>query len=92
MSVCVRASEALKLVVTGGCELPCGYWALNPSPLEEQPSTNMAELSLQSQLSLNLFLMFFDHATLSKIVSASSAPAHLAPRQLMTAAPDKRQD
>ena len=32
--VCVRVSGT---GVTDSCELPCGYWELNPSPLEEQP-------------------------------------------------------
>lgn len=26
--------------VTGGCELPCQCWELNPSPLKEQPVLN----------------------------------------------------
>ena len=33
--------------VTDRCEMPCGYWALNASPLEEQPVLLTAEPSLQ---------------------------------------------
>lgn len=31
--------------VAGSCELPRGYWELNPGPLEEQPVFLTAELS-----------------------------------------------
>ena len=34
--------------VTDGCELPCGFWELNPSLLEEQPVSFAAELSPRS--------------------------------------------
>ncbi|KAL6074356.1 hypothetical protein STEG23_012106, partial [Scotinomys teguina] len=33
--------------VTDSCELPCGFWDLNPGPLEEQPVLLTAEPSLQ---------------------------------------------
>ena len=36
--------------VTGGCELPCGCWELNPGPLEEQPVLVTTEPSLQPNL------------------------------------------
>jgi hypothetical protein len=39
--------KVLDLEVTGSCELPCGCWHLNPSPLEEQsvPPCNPKEWS-----------------------------------------------
>ena len=57
-----RSSET-GIGVTDSCELPCGFWELNPSPLEEQPVLLTAEPSLQpSILSFksenNFFLLF----------------------------------
>lgn len=36
-----------KTGVAGGCELPCGFWDLNPGPLEEQTLLLTAELPIQ---------------------------------------------
>jgi hypothetical protein len=47
MCFCVKMSD---LGVTDSCELPCGYWDLNPGPLEELPVPSTAEPSLQSQV------------------------------------------
>jgi hypothetical protein len=40
----VRYSATGVIVI---CELPCGYWGMNPGPLEEQPIFLTAEPSLQ---------------------------------------------
>ena len=37
MHFCVSVSYFPEIGVTDGCELPCGCWELNLSPLEEQP-------------------------------------------------------
>jgi hypothetical protein len=42
-----RAANPLELELENGCELPCGYWESNLSPLEEQPVLLAAEQSLQ---------------------------------------------
>jgi hypothetical protein len=36
--------------ITGGCELPCGYWELNSGPLEKQSVLLPAEPALQHQM------------------------------------------
>jgi hypothetical protein len=36
--------------IIDSCELPCGYWELNPGLLEEQPVLLTAETSLQPKL------------------------------------------
>ena len=33
--------------VTNGCELPRGFWEVNPGPLQEQPEILTAQPSLQ---------------------------------------------
>lgn len=38
--------------VTGGCELPCGSWESNWSPLKKQPVLLIAKQSLQPQVFL----------------------------------------
>lgn len=35
--MCVEGFRSPGTRVTDRCELPCGFWKLNPSPLEEQP-------------------------------------------------------
>ena len=50
MYVCIlheRSLDHLGLELKGGCELPCGFWELNPNPLEEGPVLLTAELFLQ---------------------------------------------
>ena len=42
--------------VTDNCELPCGYWELNPGPLEEQAVLLTAEPSLQILLLIFCFV------------------------------------
>jgi len=36
--------------VTDGCEPPCGFWELNPSPLQEQQVLLISKPSLQPHL------------------------------------------
>lgn len=43
--------RSLGTVVTDSCGLPCGYWGLNPGPLEELPLLLTANLSLQPSIS-----------------------------------------
>ena len=38
--------------VTDSCELPCGYWELNPGPLEEQPVLLTTEPSPQPEYTI----------------------------------------
>jgi hypothetical protein len=47
------------LEVTDGCKLPCGYWGLNPGPLEEQPVLLTTEPSLQPPRSINILNAIF---------------------------------
>ena len=45
-----RPEVGVRSPVTGvpdGSELPCGYWELDPGPLEEQPMLLTTEPSLQ---------------------------------------------
>lgn len=55
MCIGVRVSGPLGTGVTDSCELPCGYWELNPSPLEEQPVPLTTEPSFQP---LNFYFYF----------------------------------
>jgi hypothetical protein len=58
MYVCVRVSD---LGFTDSCELPCGCWALNPVPLEEQPAFFTREPSLQPHENVFLLFVFVFH-------------------------------
>lgn len=42
-----RVSDAPGAGVIVGCDLPCGFWELNPSPMEDQPMLITIETSLQ---------------------------------------------
>jgi hypothetical protein len=42
---------------TDNCELPCGFWELNPGPLEEQPRLLTTQPSLQPR-AVCLFCFF----------------------------------
>jgi hypothetical protein len=44
--------------ITDSCELPCGCWELDLSPLEEQPVLFTAELYLQPPDYFFLYLRF----------------------------------
>jgi hypothetical protein len=45
--------------VTDSCELTCGYWELNPGPLEEQPVLLTADIS-PVHLFVYLFIYLFE--------------------------------
>ena len=48
VSVCASASDLLELELqTVSCELPYGWWELNPGPSEEQSVLLIAKMSLQ---------------------------------------------
>ena len=52
--------RSLETGVTDNCELPYGYWELNPGPLEKQPVLLTTEPSLQSRS--NEFLRSFSRS------------------------------
>lgn len=45
--MCIDGHFACMYEVANGCELPCGFWELNPAPLEELSVLLTAEPSLQ---------------------------------------------
>jgi hypothetical protein len=48
-----RLLDLLEIGIVDDCEPPCGYWELNPGPLQEQQVFYIAELSFQPQMSLS---------------------------------------
>lgn len=52
-----KASAPLKLELDG-CEPPCGFWEINPCPLQEQ-ALLPTETSLQAVPEAFLFVYFF---------------------------------
>ena len=46
--------------VTDDYELPCGYWKLNPGPLEDQPMLLIMEASLQTPIFILIQSLFSD--------------------------------
>ena len=55
--------------VTDRCELPCGCWGWNPSPLEEQPVLLTAESSLQAQKCFKINVQVSQGAELTILVA-----------------------
>jgi hypothetical protein len=52
-----KSIKSPELELTDGCELSCGCWEANLSPLEKQPALSVAEPSFQSP-NLNYFSKF----------------------------------